>query len=321
MNTKIILIILGEPNSTFSEILLKYFISKNFKKNKKKIVLIGSKKLFESQMKLLNYKINLNKIDDLKDAIFKSINILNVDFNFKKVFSKITKNSNEYIEKCFNLGLNLVRKYQIKILINGPVSKKSFLNKKFLGITEYVAKKTNSKSPVMLIYNKQLSVSPLTTHVPIKNVSKYIQKKKIVQNVTKINNFYKKNLFKKPIIGILGLNPHCETVSKISEEDKEIIQAIKLLKQKKIKVSGPFPADTFFTKKNIESYDVVVGMYHDQVLTPIKLLFEFEAINLTIGLPFIKITPDHGPNYSMIGKNNSDPSSIFCAFNFIKNIK
>ena len=120
---------------------------------------------------------------------------------------------------------------------------------------------------------------------------------------------------------MLGLNPHCETMDKISEETKEITPAIKFLIKKKIRISGPFSADTFFLDENIKNFDVVVGMYHDQVLTPIKTLFKFDAINVTIGLPFVKVTPDHGPNYRMIGKNKSDPSSIFYAFKFLDTIK
>ena len=89
----------------------------------------------------------------------------------------------------------------------------------------------------------------------------------------------------------------------------------------KIKVEGPFPADTFFLEKNLKKFDVVIGMYHDQVLTPIKTLFNFDAINVTLGLPFIKVTPDHGPNQEMIGTNKSDPSSIFLAIDFLNKIK
>ena len=89
----------------------------------------------------------------------------------------------------------------------------------------------------------------------------------------------------------------------------------------KIKIDGPIPADTFFIKKNMEKFDVALGMYHDQVLAPIKTVFEFKAINITLGLPFLKITPDHGPNYKMLGKNQSDPSSIFYAFDFLNKIK
>ena len=320
MNTNIILIILGEPNSTFSEILFKFFKSKIFKKLNKKIVLIGSHKLLLKQMNKLNYKIKLNEISKINNSLEK-LNIFNVNYSFKKTFSKISDHSNNYIDSCFKLGLALMKKNKVLGLINGPISKKHFLKKKFPGITEYVAKKTNSKEPVMLIYNKDLAVNPLTTHIPIKDVTKFIKKKKIINHVNKIDNFYKLKLGKKPNIAVLGLNPHCETIDNISEEKKEIIPAIKYLSKKKIKVKGPFAADTFFLKKNIKKFDVVIGMYHDQVLTPVKTLFKFEAINITIGLPFVKITPDHGPNYEMLGKNKSDPSSIFYAFDFLNKIR
>ena len=173
----------------------------------------------------------------------------------------------------------------------------------------------------MLIYNKKISVSPLTTHLPIKRVAKNITKIKIIKNVKIINNFYLKNLNSKPKIAILGLNPHCETTDKISEEKKEIIPAINNLQRNGIFVNGPFSTDTFFIKKNLDKYDVVVGMYHDQVLTPLKTIFNFNAINITIGLPFIRVSPDHGPNSEMYGKNQSDPASIFCAMEFFNKIK
>ena len=85
-------------------------------------------------------------------------------------------------------------------------------------------------------------------------------------------------------------------------------------------ISGPFAADTFFMRKNLTKFNIVIGMYHDQVLTPIKTLYKFSAINLTLGLPFIRISPDHGPNADMLGKNKSDPSSFFYAMNFIENL-
>ena len=145
-------------------------------------------------------------------------------------------------------------------------------------------------------------------------------KNKIIKNVRSINSFYKKNFKKKPRFAILGLNPHCESISKISEEKKIIIPAIAKLKGEMIFIKGPFSADSFFLKKNIDEYDVVIGMYHDQVLTPLKTLFNFDAINITIGLPFIRVSPDHGPNSKMYLKNKSDPSSIFCAMDFFNKI-
>ena len=145
----------------------------------------------------------------------------------------------------------------------------------------------------MLIYNKKISVSPITTHLPIKHVAKNINKLKIIKNTKSIDSFYKKYLKKKPNIAVLGLNPHCETTERVGEEEKEIIPAIKSLKNDKLSIKGPFSADTFFIKKNLDYFDVVVGMYHDQVLAPLKTLYNFNAINITINLPFIRISPDH----------------------------
>ena len=171
----------------------------------------------------------------------------------------------------------------------------------------------------MLIYNKKLSVSPLTTHLASKRCSQKISKKKYIIHVKLINDFYKTNFNKKPKIAITGLNPHCESNFNNSEEDKIIIPAIKYLKQRKFNVDGPFPADTIFIKDYIKKYDVIIGMYHDQVLTPMKTLFNFDAINITLGLPFIRVSPDHGPNTSMLGKNKSNPQSLIEALKFLDN--
>ncbi len=321
MNSKIILIVLGEPNSVFSEVLFKYFISKEFNKSKCKIILIGNKNLIQQQMIKLKYNLSINEIDSYQNAQKNIINIINIEFSFKKIFTKISSSSNQYIDTCFNVAVDILKNNKTSKLINGPISKTHFLKKKFPGITEYIAHKTKSNDPVMLIYNKKLAVVPLTTHIPLKQVYKFIKKKKIINQILKVNKFYNLKLKKNPKFAILGLNPHCETTDKISEEKKEIIPAVKYLKNKKINISGPFSADTFFLKKNIMRFDVVIGMYHDQVLTPIKTLFGFDAINVTIGLPFTKVTPDHGPNEDMIGKNKSNPSSIFYALNFLNQIK
>ena len=144
-------------------------------------------------------------------------------------------------------------------------------------------------------------------------------KKIIIDKIIKINEFYKKFLGFKPNIAVTGLNPHCETFLGKNVEKSEILPAIKILRKKKIKVLGPFSADTIFLKQNRKNFDVIIGMYHDQVLAPIKTIFGFDAINITIGLPFIRITPDHGPNYEMFGLNKSKPDSLIQAFNFLNN--
>ena len=319
MKFKPIIVVAGEPYSVFLEIFFKSFSAK---KIKKPVILIVSKNLFFIQMKKLgfNFKINLinSNIIKVNSLSNKKINLIDVNFEFKKPFDKISDNSNLYINKCFAVGLNIVKKIKCAGLINGPISKKNFLKTKFLGITEYLAYKTHKKNKVaMLIYNKTLSVCPITTHLPLKKVHKYVSKNKIINHVKLIDQFYKKNLKKKPIIAITGLNPHCESNYKSSEEDKVIKPAIKLLVKNGYKVQGPFPADTIFLKEKLKDYDVVVGMYHDQVLTPIKTLFGFNAINITLGLPFIRISPDHGPNVKMLGKNLSNPKSLIEAFKFL----
>ena len=248
----------------------------------------------------------------------KKINIININLSYKKVFDKISHKSKNYIQKCFHLALILLKKNKAYALINGPISKKYFLNKKYLGITEYLTKKTNTKNSAMLIYNSKFSVCPITTHLPISRVSKNITVKKIIKNTMLINEFFIKKLKKKPKIAFLGLNPHCETINKFSEEDKIIKPALKYLLKKNINAKGLYSADTFFLKKNINYFDVAIGMYHDQVLTPMKTLYNFDAVNITIGLPFLRMSPDHGPNNEMIGKNKSDPKSIISTIKFFK---
>ena len=318
MISKPIIVVSGEPNSVFLEIFFKVLQKNNFKKP---IILIVSEKLLIEQMKKLNFKFKINLVDkniNFKKLELKKINIINVNFNFKNIFEKISNKSNSYIDRCFKIGLNILDRNKGCGLINGPISKKNFLKRKFLGITEYLANKTNCQKKIaMLIYNKQLSVSPITTHLPLKEVYKNISKEKIITHVKLIKEFYKKNFKKNPKIAITGLNPHCESNYKSSEEEMIIKHAISYLIKKKYKIDGPFAADTIFMKEQSKKYDVIIGMYHDQVLTPIKTLFGFNAINITLGLPFIRISPDHGPNIKMMGKNLSNPRSLLEAIKFL----
>ena len=322
MNYKPIIIVAGEPNSIFFEILFKVY--KKIK-IKSPLILIASQKLLYLQMKKLNFKKKIKVINQKKIKDYKlnndSINLINVDYDQKKAFEKISNKSNKYIKKCFDIAIALIKSNFSNKLINGPISKKNFLKKSFIGITEFFAKKFEQQKVAMLIYNKELSVSPITTHLPIKNVASKITKKLIWEKIILIDNFYRKYIRLKPKIAITGLNPHCESINKINEDEKIIKPTIKKLSKKGYKVSGPFSADTIFLKKNRKKFDVIVGMYHDQVLTPIKTIFEYDAINITLGLPFIRISPDHGPNEQMVGKNLSDPLSLIKAITFFEKIK
>jgi 4-hydroxythreonine-4-phosphate dehydrogenase len=319
MNYKPILIVHGEPNSIFLEI---FFKSLRLKKFKNPLVLICSQKILKFQMKKLNFKMDIKIINPLLlnqiKLDNKMINVIDVNYNKDLTFQKISNKSNQYIKDCFKTSFKILKSGITNKLINGPISKTSFLNKKFLGITEYLAKKTKAKQNAMLIYNKRLSVCPITTHLPLKSVSRNITKKNIIDKISLVDSFYRNHLGFKPKIVVLGLNPHCESVDNFNEDEKIIKPTIKYLSNRKIIVKGPYSADTAFLKKNRKNIDVIIGMYHDQVLTPVKTLFEYDAINITLGLPFIRISPDHGPNQKMLGQNKSNPLSLVRAIEFLE---
>ena len=317
MNYKPIIIVAGEPNSIFFELFFKV-IKKNIKSP---IILIASKKLINKQAKILKKKISFGITNELeiikKKNNLKKINLIDVDFKQSSGFNKITPKSNHYIATCFDIAIKLLKNNVSNKFINGPISKKTFLKKKFNGITEYLANKTNTKKFAMIIYNKNLSVCPLTTHIPIKYISKKINKFEIINKVKLIDNFWKDKFGKKVKIGVTGLNPHCESIDNFNEDRNIILPTIKKLKKLKYNIEGPLAADTIFLKNNRKKYDLIVGMYHDQVLTPIKTLFEYDAINITIGLPFIRVSPDHGPNETMLGKNKSNDLSLLNSIKFL----
>ena len=317
MNFKPIIIVAGEPNSIFFEIFLKIINKNSFKSP---IILIASKNLLQKQIKFFKSKIKIHELDYSKKKLniqnLDKINLINVDYNQKKIFEKISNKSSLYIEDCFKIALEILKNKISNKLINGPISKKFFLKKKFIGITEYLAKKTNSNNVAMVIYNKSLSVSPITTHLPLKYVSRKIKKSLIENKVKTISSFWLKHFNKKPKIGITGLNPHCESIDSFNEDAKIIKPTVQFLK-KKYNISGPFPADTIFLKDNRNKFDIIIGMYHDQILTPVKTLFEYDAINVTVGLPFIRVSPDHGPNEQMLGKNISNPLSLIRSIQFL----
>ena len=313
-----IIVVAGEPNSVFLEIFFKTISSIKFKHP---IILICSLKLLKLQMIKLRFKKNIRTIEYPTLNISKldndSINIIDVEYNQKKAFEKISTKSKDYVKKCFKIAFKIIKSGITDKLINGPVSKKNFLDKKFLGITEYISYNFSIENNAMLIFNKNLSVCPLTTHLPLRSVPKHINNKLIKNKVKLIDNFYKRYLALKPKIAVTGLNPHCESNRAVNEDINVIKPSIKNLKKKGFNISGPFPADTIFLGKNRKKYNVIIGMYHDQVLGPLKTLYEYDAINITLGLPFMRVSPDHGPNESMIGKNMSNPLSLVKAIKFL----
>ena len=314
---KPIIIILGEPNSISSEIFLK---SLNYiKKTKLNFIIIGNYSLLEKQANYLDFKINvkfkLSEINSLENVKF---NFINVDYKQSKPFNLKTNNSDTFVKKCFEHAVILLKKKLAIGLINLPINKSKFTKNKYKGITEYIADKTNNRNKEnMLLFNENFSVLPLTTHIPLKKVYKEISYKKIEKACKNINNFYLKTIKRKKFkIGILGLNPHNGENGYIGNEEKKIIiPAINKLK-KKYPIIGPLSPDTSFLQREKLQIDVLIGHYHDQILTTFKTKFDFNAINITIGLPFIRISPDHGIGTGIIGKGIANPKSFKKAVKF-----
>jgi len=321
---KPIAIVAGEPNSVSSEIIFKSWILRK-KYKQKTFFIIGSIELLKKQSKKLKYNINIKKID--KESQINSLDksalyVYNVNFSQQKPFQQITKKSNKYILNCFDIAINLIKKKKVIGLINCPVSKETLFKNKSQGVTEFLSKKFSVLGKeAMLIYNKNLSVLPITTHLPFKKITNFLDKSLIIKKALTVQNFYKKNFNKNPNIGILGLNPHNYSPNKNSEEKKIIIPAIKKLKSRGLKIKGPISPDTSFVIYKQNKLDVLIGMYHDQVLTPFKTLFKYDAINITIGLPYIRISPDHGVATNILGKKVANPNSLIQAIKFFNNIK
>ena len=312
-------IVAGEPYSINSELIAKTWKMKSEFKNSN-VFVIGSYDLIKIQLKKLKIRVKLKKINSIKKQNFKKeLLILDVPVKFEKPFEIKKKNKIKYVLDSIDLAIKMAKEKKILGFINCPINKKeTFGNKKF-GITEFLGKKLGVLGKeVMLIFNKELAVAPITTHIQLKKVSSNISKKKIVDKLITINKFYSNNLKIKPKIGILGLNPHNDELRKMSEENKIILPAIKLLKKNKISVYGPLSPDTAFVNFKKKGFNVLVGMYHDQVLSPFKALFKFNAINITIGIPFIRISPDHGIGSDIIGKNIANPTSLMESIKFFQ---
>jgi len=321
---KILAIVAGEPNSISSEIIFKSWMKRKKFKHKP-FFIIGSINLLSMQLKKLKYKIKIKKINDnfnLKNLNTNFLPVYDIYYHQKKPFQKISKVSNKYIFDCFNVAINLLKKNKICGLVNCPVSKEHLLKVKYKGITDFLADKFGSKgNEVMLIFNKKLSVSPITTHIPLRRVSNELNSSKIIKKIKVIDSFYKKIMKKKPIIGILGLNPHNYSAHKINEEKRVVLPVIKILKKKSLKIVGPLSPDSSFAMRKKYNLNVIIGMYHDQVLTTFKSLFGYDAVNITLGLPFLRTSPDHGIASDMVGKKIANPKSLIEAIKFFNYIK
>ncbi len=321
MNNKIV-ITLGDPagiGPDLGVILAQKYLNKN-------IIIIADPMLLVDSASTLKKKIKLNILKDIKSKTFsgeKIINILPIRLNVKNIPGKLNPKNSEYVINTIKTAALLCLEKKVKCMVTGPISK-SVLNDggyKISGHTEFLAKVCKSKS-VMMLMNSYMKVALHTTHVPLKNVNRFITKSSLIETI-KIINMDLKNKFKidKPKILVTGLNPHAGEDGMLGKEDKNIIKpAIMEMKKKNIVIDGPLPADTAFIKKNIEKYDVILTMYHDQGLPVIKFNNFKKTVNVTLGLPITRVSVDHGTALDLVGTGKIDISSFLEAIKISKSI-
>ena len=317
---KRILITAGEPASISSEITIKA-IKKLKKESTSELILITDPSLIKHEIKNLNKKAELNILDkklNFKDYKNNFINIIPIQLSEKTIPGILNKKNSDFVLKSIKMSVDFLLQKKANAVVTNPINK--FIMKsnnfKFNGHTEYLGYLSKlKKNPIMMLESQRLRVVPLTTHISISSVSKKLNKKMIIEKINILNdeliNIYK---IKNPKIYISGLNPHSGDGGKIGKEELTIINpAIRKLEKLGLDVKGPFPGDTLFQKNKIKEYDVAVCMYHDQALIPIKTLYSGNIINITLGLDFIRTSPDHGTALDIAGKKKADPNSLILA--------
>jgi 4-hydroxythreonine-4-phosphate dehydrogenase len=229
-----------------------------------------------------------------------------------RVSAAAGKASIEYVEKA----IDLASRGEVDAIVTCPISKEAIhkAGYKYQGHTEILAKKTKSKNYAMLFVAKPFWVMLVTIHIPLKEVSRQLKKSEVLRIIKLAQATLIKAGVKQPRIGVAGLNPHAGENGILGKEESTIIApAVATAKKAGINVTGPISPDAIFNQAKDGKFDLVVAMYHDQGLIPIKLLAFGKAVNVTAGLPFVRTSVDHGTGFDIAGKGLANPGSLIQA--------
>jgi len=286
-----------------------------FKKFMADITIIGNKDAILSRARQLkkNIIISTKLGSHLGNGELK---IINLDYKNPVVSGQLDKSNSLQQLKGLKNSIDLCLSKKFDALVTLPIHKKILSSNKikFTGHTEYIAEACGHKgNEVMLLSNRKLNVALATTHVSIQDVPRKLTQKSLCSTISTLNNDLKKKFnILQPKITVTGLNPHSGEDGEFGDEEIRIIKpAICKMEKLGISVNGPIPADTAFTPKIIKKTDCYLAMYHDQGLAPFKALTFGKGVNVTLGLPIIRTSVDHGTGLNIAGSNNVDPSSFF----------
>lgn len=281
-------------------------------------LVIGDRRAMRQGLKVAKIpNIEINPINKVSEAKFSqgTIDVLdlgNVEISRLKI-GQVSKPAGkaafEYIEKAIRLAMD----GKIDAITTAPINKEAIRKAgyKFQGHTEILATRTRTKNYAMMFISDTLWIMLVTTHLPLKEVSKHLDKRKIVQTIKLAHETLLKLREKKPRIGVAGLNPHAGEAGLFGDEEIKIIKpAVDEARKMGMDVKGPIPPDAIFYLANIGMFDIVVAMYHDQGLIPLKLLSFNRSVNVTVGLPIIRTSVDHGTGFDIAGKGWANPKSL-----------
>jgi len=306
-------ITMGDPAGIGPEIIFRAFEKRD--DFRKKSVIFGSYKVLKYYAQLLNINKTLKVINAINEFDKDMINIINVvdldmkDFKIGEVSALCGDSAYKYIEKA----IEYAKKGEVKAVVTAPLNKEALHQggHNFAGHTEIFAKLTDTKKYSMMLTNGDFRVIHVSTHVSLREACDRVKKHRVLEVIELANDTLKRMRVDKPRIAVAGLNPHAGESGLFGREEiDEIIPAIDAACKLGINVEGPIAPDTVFLKAHKGQYDVVVAMYHDQGHIPTKLLAFDTGVNITVGLPIIRTSVDHGTAFDIVGKGIAKGDSM-----------
>ena len=315
-STPVVGITMGDPSGIGPEIILKSYDRKGIRKLR--IIVIGDYGVMLSAYNMLNIKsFRLNRIENISGCIFNNeiLNILDLKLIGKNELhpGKIQAVSGNAAFECIRKAVDLVKNSTIHTIVTAPLNKEALqlAGHHYSGHTEILADLTGTKDYAMLLYEKKLSVIHVSTHVSLLEAISRVKRERIEKVIEMANAVIKKLGKDMPRIAVAGINPHAGENGLFGKEEiKEITPAVNRMKEKGINVEGPIPPDTVFLQAVKGKYDIVVAMYHDQGHIPLKLIGFNSGVNVTVGLPFIRTSVDHGTAFEIAWQGKANENSM-----------
>ncbi len=321
-------ITIGDINGIGLEVILKTLANPNITRTCIPVI-YGSSKVVSYHKNIVGIEnFSTHNVSSAERLKYDRVNLVNCwqdDTNI--TLGQMTEASGKYAKISLEQATNDLKQGYIDGIVTAPFNKKAMHNSgfEFPGHTEYLTHAFDKKDSLMLMVHEDLRVGLVTNHLPISKVSESITKELIRFKLRTLHTTLLQDFgIEKPIIALLGLNPHAGDEGLIGKEEEEVIRPVIIeAKKKGMLVMGPFPADGFFGSGQHRKVDAVLAMYHDQGLTPFKALSFGAGVNFTAGLAGIRTSPDHGTAYNIAGKNEADPSSfrqaLFLAIDIARN--